>query len=83
MEKLIGGEKMLTRLTLNFPLEVREALQQMCAEDHRPPKLQVEYLVLTEARRRGLLVNSECPDYRSKANRATEVLADHSAAARK
>jgi hypothetical protein len=46
---------MVSRLTLTFEPDLRDALQEMSEADYRPPKEQIRYLVIAEARRRGLL----------------------------
>lgn len=46
---------MVSRLTLTFEPELRDALQEMSEADYRPPKEQIRFLVIAEARRRGLI----------------------------
>ena len=52
---------MLTRLTISFTPEEREALQAMAESDFRPPKDQLRYLLRQEARERGLLPTADRP----------------------
>lgn len=46
---------MVSRLTLTIPPDLREAIQEMSETDFRPPKEQILYLVVAEAKRRGIL----------------------------
>jgi len=41
-------------MTITLEPEEKQALQQMCAEDYRPPKDQLLYLLRLEAQKRGL-----------------------------
>jgi hypothetical protein len=50
---------MITRLTVSFTPEERQALQAMAETDIRPPKEQVRWLLRQEAKRRGLLSSLE------------------------
>lgn len=65
-----------SRVTVDFPIPERDALQVLCDADLRPAAEQIRWLVLNEAKRRGLEFATE-PMH----NRASQVLADPSAAA--
>lgn len=43
------------RVPVDFPENERAVLAALCSQDYRPPEDQVRYLVIQEARRRGLL----------------------------
>lgn len=43
-----------SRVTVDFFMHERDVLQTLCDEDVRPPSEQLRWLVLNEARRRGL-----------------------------
>lgn len=43
-----------SRVSADFPMHERDILQQLCDQDIRPPAEQIRWLVLNEAKRRGL-----------------------------
>lgn len=43
-----------SRVTVDFPVYERDVLQELCEQDIRPAQEQLRWLVLNEARRRGL-----------------------------
>ena len=43
-----------SRVTVDFFMHERDVLQTLCDEDVRPPAEQLRWLVLSEAKRRGL-----------------------------
>jgi len=43
------------RVPVDFPEHERAVLATLCSQDYRPPEDQVRYLVIQEAKRRGLL----------------------------
>lgn len=43
-----------SRVTVDFFIHERDALQTLCDQDVRPPAEQLRWLVLNEAQRRGL-----------------------------
>lgn len=47
------------RITVDFPMPERDALQFLCDTDLRPPAEQLRWLVLTEAKRRGILTDAK------------------------
>jgi hypothetical protein len=46
---------MVSRLTVTLEPEERTALERLCEADVRPPQWAVRHLILSEAKRRGLL----------------------------
>jgi hypothetical protein len=47
------------RVTADLSESERNALDALCVGDYRPPSEQLRWLVVTEAKRRGLLTNEE------------------------
>ena len=50
-----------SRVFVDFPIPERDTLERLCDADMRPPAEQLRWLVLTEAKRRGLLEPSSPP----------------------
>jgi hypothetical protein len=60
-----------SRVTVDFPLSERDALDVLCEADLRPPAEQIRWLVINEVKRRGIEMHQPMQNRAGEGSEAT------------